>query len=90
MGKVLNVGKYRASGILIKADAQFPSHRYTHWKQTVFYLKDTLTVKQGEEIKGEFTIHQNKRNKRDLDLSLKYEFEGEVMSSSGDNNYKMR
>jgi protein arginine N-methyltransferase 1 len=67
-----------------------PESRYTHWKQTVFYLKDTLTVKCGEEISGEFNIHQNKRNKRDLDLSLKYEFEGEVMSAKESNNYKMR
>lgn len=67
-----------------------PESRYTHWKQTVFYLKDTLTVKMGEEISGEFNIHQNKRNKRDLDLSLMYEFEGEVMSSKDSKDYKMR
>lgn len=27
--------------------------RATHWKQTVFYLKDTLIVHQGEQITGE-------------------------------------
>jgi len=67
-----------------------PESRYTHWKQTVFYLNETLTVKCGEEISGEFNIHQNKRNKRDLDISLQYEFEGEVMSAKETNNYKMR
>jgi len=67
-----------------------PESRYTHWKQTVFYLNETLTVKCGEEISGEFNIHQNKRNKRDLDITLQYEFEGEVMSAKETNNYKMR
>ena len=67
-----------------------PESRYTHWKQTVFYLKDTLTVKSGEEINGEFNIHQNKRNKRDLDISLQYQFDGEVMSAKESNSYKMR
>jgi len=67
-----------------------PESRYTHWKQTVFYLNETLTVKCGEEISGEFNIHQNKRNKRDLDITLQYEFEGEVMSAKETNSYKMR
>jgi predicted RNA methylase len=67
-----------------------PEARYTHWKQTVFYLNETITVKTDEEIKGEFNIHQNERNKRDLDISLQYEFEGEVMSAKETNKYKMR
>jgi len=67
-----------------------PEARYTHWKQTVFYLKDTLTVKCGEEVSGNFNIHQNQRNKRDLDISLKYSFEGQIMSSQEENKYKMR
>ena len=40
-----------------------PESRYTHWKQTVFYLADSVTVKYGEHITGEFTVNQNKRNK---------------------------
>merc|ERR1712147_406677 len=67
-----------------------PEARYTHWKQTVFYLEDTLTVKCGEEVSGNFNIHQNERNKRDLDISLKYSFEGQIMSSQDENKYKMR
>src|ERR1041384_2228428 len=27
-----------------------PHTKYTHWKQTVFYLQDVLTVEEGEEI----------------------------------------
>jgi type I protein arginine methyltransferase len=39
-----------------------PEARYTHWKQTVFYFDDYLTVKAGEEIYGVIAIRPNKRN----------------------------
>jgi len=31
-----------------------PEATYTHWKQTVFYLEDYVTVKKGEELTGVF------------------------------------
>merc|ERR1719153_1858961 len=67
-----------------------PESRYTHWKQTVFYLKDSLTIKNGELINGDFSIEQNKRNKRDLDISLNYQFEGELMAMKDTHHYRMR
>jgi len=67
-----------------------PESRYTHWKQTVFYMQDSITIKYGEKINGEFTVTQNKRNKRDLDIQLKYNFEGELMSHSDEHAYRMR
>lgn len=39
-----------------------PEARYTHWKQTVFYFDDYMTVKAGEEIYGVIAIKPNKRN----------------------------
>jgi len=39
-----------------------PEARYTHWKQTVFYFDDYLTVKAGEEIYGVIALKPNKRN----------------------------
>jgi len=39
-----------------------PEARYTHWKQTVFYFDDYLTVKAGEEIYGVIAIKPNNRN----------------------------
>jgi len=39
-----------------------PEARYTHWKQTVFYFDDYLTVKAGEEIYGVIAIKPNTRN----------------------------
>lgn len=40
-----------------------PDSRYTHWKQTVFYLGDNeLTIKRGEEVNGVFSMTPNKQN----------------------------
>ena len=40
-----------------------PESRYTHWKQTVFYIDDYLTVKNGEDIDGVLSIRPNPTNK---------------------------
>lgn len=39
-----------------------PDSPYTHWKQTVFYFNEPLTVNKGEEIFGVFTCTPNNRN----------------------------
>lgn len=31
-----------------------PQHRYTHWKQAVFYIEDHFCVSAGEQIRGRF------------------------------------
>lgn len=53
-----------------------PLARYTHWKQTILYLQDTLTVCAGETISGEISCKPNKRNRRDLDIGLLITFKG--------------
>lgn len=67
-----------------------PDCPYTHWKQTIFYFKDYLTVKRGEEIFGVFTCTPNGRNTRDLDFEIEYEFNGELGSSTNKHKYRMR
>ncbi|KAH8828355.1 protein arginine N-methyltransferase [Flagelloscypha sp. PMI_526] len=49
-----------------------PHSHYTHWKQTVFYTPDTLTVNQGDVISGRLVCAPNARNNRDLDITLTY------------------
>ena len=48
--------------IIVLNDVLAPDCHYTHWKQTVFYLQDYLTVKYGEELCGEFKMEPNPRN----------------------------
>lgn len=68
--------------------------RYTHWKQTVFYLDngedECLTVKKGEQINGTVSIRPNARNNRDLDISIKVLFDGELTTMDSLFNYRMR
>lgn len=48
-----------------------PDSPYTHWKQTVFYLDEYLTVKKGEEIVGTVTMRPNENNAVSMNKSLK-------------------
>ncbi|CAP31806.1 Protein CBR-PRMT-1 [Caenorhabditis briggsae] len=66
-----------------------PDVQYTHWKQTVFYLKDALTVRTGEIINGNFSMAPNQKNNRDLDINIKFDFKGEVCELEEDNTYSM-
>ncbi len=65
-----------------------PHSRATHWKQTVMYTRDQLTVSAGDVIKGTLSCKPNGRNPRDLDISIKYNVEGD-MQQEGTMEYKM-
>ena len=54
-----------------------PHTKYTHWKQTVFYLRDALTVEAGESIKGVLACRPNEENRRDLDIGIQYKLDSE-------------
>ncbi|CAG8586111.1 8123_t:CDS:2 [Paraglomus brasilianum] len=66
-----------------------PHAKYTHWKQTVFYTHETITVEKGEIIKGTVTCAPNKKNNRDLDIEIAFDFHGSVCSVSEVCKYKM-
>ena len=53
-----------------------PNDEYTHWKQTVLYMNETLTVDIGDTIKGNIYVRPNAKNHRDIDITVDYEFEG--------------
>uniref|UniRef100_A0A4W3J634 type I protein arginine methyltransferase n=1 Tax=Callorhinchus milii TaxID=7868 RepID=A0A4W3J634_CALMI len=67
-----------------------PDAPYTHWKQTVFYLEDYLTVKRGEEIYGSIAMKPNAKNNRDLDFTIELDFRGQLCELSLSHDYKMR
>ncbi|KAH9935501.1 S-adenosyl-L-methionine-dependent methyltransferase [Fomitopsis serialis] len=50
-----------------------PHAKYTHWKQTVFYTPETLTLYQGRPVKGRLSCAPNERNPRDLDILVTYQ-----------------
>lgn len=65
-----------------------PHSRYTHWKQTVFYTRDMLTVSEDDEVKGMLSCAPNASNNRDLDIVIDYELEGST-PTKGQMVYKM-
>ncbi|KAE8682574.1 putative protein arginine N-methyltransferase 1 [Hibiscus syriacus] len=67
-----------------------PKSRATHWKQTVLYLDDVLTICEGEAIIGSMTVAPNKKNPRDVDIMVKYSFNGRRFVVSRVQFYKMR
>lgn len=67
-----------------------PESAYTHWKQTVFYFDEYLTVKKGETCTGVFAMQPNARNNRDLDFHITIEFDGELCQVKETNHYRMR
>lgn len=52
-----------------------PHTKYTHWKQTVFYLRDVLTVQHGEDVEMTLAVKPNEKNRRDLDIKIDYRLE---------------
>lgn len=67
-----------------------PHARYTHWKQTVFYLNDVLSMKKGEEMRGEFVCKPGVKNPRDLDITISYRFKGSYDSIDATQRYMLR
>lgn len=49
-----------------------PADKYTHWKQTVFYLPEDFDVAPGQVIQGVFGCRPNKVNPRELDIAIEY------------------
>lgn len=47
-----------------------PMLRKTHWRQTVFNLSEKVYVDHGEIVFGTLTLEQNKKSRRELDVSL--------------------
>jgi protein arginine N-methyltransferase 1 len=68
-----------------------PHTKYTHWKQTVFYLTDTLTVSANEKVSGQITCKPNERNRRDLDIDVEWALEADdgLRTSAGSAHYRM-
>ncbi|KAL9362422.1 hypothetical protein Peur_045207 [Populus x canadensis] len=67
-----------------------PRSRATHWKQTVLYLEDVLTICQGEALIGSMTVAPNKKNPRDIDITINYSLNGRRCVASRTQHYKMR
>ena len=68
-----------------------PHAKYTHWKQTVFYITDYLIVNKGETICGQISSKPTAKNPRDLDVRIEYSFDAAdpTRSKNEELEYKM-
>lgn len=57
----------------------------------MFYLREVLTVQQGEQIRGVLENKPNEKNKRDLDVKISYKLttDDPTRQSEGSCEYKM-
>lgn len=67
-----------------------PDSHFTHWKQTMFYLKDFILIHKNEIIKGNLTAKPNLLSRRDLDVNIVISFKGKLGTLYEDNHYKVR
>lgn len=44
----------------------------THWKQTVFLLREPIRVRKGTTVSGTFHCKKSKDNSRELDVEIHY------------------
>jgi len=47
-----------------------PSDTPTHWKQTVFFFKEAIAVKQDDVVNGRLKCTKNKQDSRSLDVTI--------------------
>lgn len=52
-----------------------PHCKYTHWKQTVFYLDEPVVAHAGETLKGSLQVRRNPKNPRDIDIDIESNYE---------------
>mmetsp|Transcript_989 Transcript_989/g.1235 ORF Transcript_989/g.1235 Transcript_989/m.1235 type:complete len:365 (+) Transcript_989:93-1187(+) len=67
-----------------------PFSNYTHWKQTILYLEDAITICEGEKIYGRICCRPNRKNRRDLDITLDIKFKGSRCQMDEEVKFRLR
>ena len=67
-----------------------PSDRETHWKQTVFYLRDKLWMCCDDVLSGTISCSKVKENPRDLDIHLQLTLHQKGHEIQVDQSYRIR
>ena len=67
-----------------------PYKKYTHWKQTVFYMEHDIDVVEGDVIYGSVACRQSKSNNRELDVKISYHYDSPSNPMHFNNLYKVK
>lgn len=49
-----------------------PASEPTHWKQTLFLLREPITAHEGTVVEGTFKCRKNEGNSRELEVEIHY------------------
>ena len=47
-----------------------PYEKYTHWKQTMFYLDQSINIDKNGDVEGHIAVKKNDKNPRELDIKI--------------------
>ncbi|TFK40493.1 protein arginine N-methyltransferase [Crucibulum laeve] len=70
-----------------------PQSMATHWKQTLFLLREPISVSEGSIVTGSFHCRKSETNSRELDVEIHYSVKQDPDSSPSDivvQMYKVR
>jgi protein arginine N-methyltransferase 1 len=67
-----------------------PHLPYTHWKQTIFYIEDILSITEGDTISGYLSCKPNSKNPRDLDIEIGIDYDGKYNKIHKVHDYILR
>ena len=67
-----------------------PAAPYTHWKSTILYLDEPLTVCKGESVSGVMRVRKNDKNPRDLDIEVDTRLAGKHDKCSSTKLFRLR
>ena len=67
-----------------------PYKKYTHWKQTVFYMEQDLDVREGDVIYGSIACRKSTSNFRELDVKISYHYDSAGGHKGFTNLYKIK
>ncbi|EPQ54848.1 protein arginine N-methyltransferase [Gloeophyllum trabeum ATCC 11539] len=61
-----------------------PRSEPTHWKQTLFFLREPIVVEEGTVVSGTFHCRKSEGNSRELDVEIHYTVKNEGDKEPGD------
>ncbi|KAF8895249.1 protein arginine N-methyltransferase [Infundibulicybe gibba] len=61
----------------------------THWKQTIFLLRQPMTVTEGAIVHGTFYCRKSETNSRELDVEIHYSVQDDADAIRGDTTIQM-
>lgn len=80
-------------GIKTEVLSTSPYAKYTHWKNTVFYLDTVFRVNKGDRVQGHFGLNKHRLNPRYIDVVIQAkltDYKGSVLRNPVNKLFEMQ